>query len=688
MHKKFLNDKKTRQRGYKTPEVSEKKQKTVRRINMLTLPKIFSDNALFLQDAPLDIRGSTDNGAAVKVTVSRNGEIFSSGESVADGSGNFTVRVHTPKASFDEWCITVSADNGSAELNGILFGELWFACGQSNMEMPNHQQPEWNDVYNIIKDKKIRSFDAPRLAANADHPVSPVSDTDGWWVNADDKSKMSNVSALATAFSDELYDFLNACGDNVPVGFLNCNHGGTCIETWIPHESFDKYPKIAYKGPELENWNKKGEGNYQQPGAHYNYNTYPHLGVKAKGMLWYQGESNLGAEQTQHIYKDLLIALRESYKERFAVNGEATFPMISSLIYPWKYWNHDESNVGYLNKCFTDLAKDHPKLYPFIPICDLSPIWTYHLGNHPIHPAHKYAIGKRFAKLCLAEYYGKDDPQPLPPTLRSCVRHGDKLRLTFDNVGKGLYVDGGRIRGLYVRSDKSAYVPAKCEIVGKRVMNVWNDHLNAPKYVAYAVSSHEAATNLYAGEYPVTPFCTEFDKNGVTTAIISRKPWLDMKNDSEFVVESNFSDQYRNAGCKPIYYPSDGTVICYDTFYSRSGRSLRIEGKSSVFGAYVLSKPGAALDLGNYSALNMSVYNGAQNTARLILYYKEEKGTAITFSVNGSVVNDIGFGWQEISFDLSAIPTGCIEKMEFSFKHTAGKVPFVNIDDLDINPKN
>lgn len=658
---------------------------------MITMPKVFSDNALYLHSSILDLKGTAEPSSEIKAEILKDGVACYTATTITNGQGDFTVTVNTPAASYDEYSIKLTTAESEFVINGVLFGELWLACGQSNMEMPNHQQPEWNSVISKkILGKRMRFFNAPRLGHDAEYPIAPVSDTNGWWVTPENTSLAQHVSALATAFSSDLYDYFAARGESIPVGFLNCSRGGTCIETWIPHEIFDKYQKINYKKPDLENWNKKGEGNYQQPGAHYNFNTHPHLGVKARGMLWYQGESNLGAEQTQHIYKDLMIALRESYKDLFAANEDEIFPMISSQIYPWRYTGWDETYVGYLNKCFTDLAKAYPTLYPCVPICDLSPIWTYHSGNHPIHPAHKYTLGSRFALLCENIYYGREgkNVQKLAPTLKSCVRHSNKLRLTFENVGSGLFINGKEIKGLYVRSEKSSYVPAKCEIISKSVLNVWNDHIDDPKYVAYAVSSHEAETNLYAGEFSVAPFCTEFDKNGVTNVLIRRKPWLSMNNDCDFVIENTFCDALRNAGSKPIYYPSDNSFVCYDKSYSISGRSLRIEGTANVYGTYVLSKTGATLDLENYSSLSFSLYNAAQNDVKLVLYYKEENGTAIRHTLNVSSNEDLDYGWQRRTFDLTAIPKGYIEKMEFSFKNIGGKVSAVNIDDIDLVPKN
>ena len=657
---------------------------------MVLMPKIFSDNALYLHSSVLELKGVAEKNAQLCAEVIKDGKAVCRAEGKADGSGNFSIKINTPAPSFDTYEIKIDDGKDSFVMKNVLFGELWLACGQSNMEMPNHQQPEWlTDVSQRIKGKNMRFFNQPKPAHDFAYPKEPATDTEGWWMSADDTDKVQHVSALATVFSNDLYDFFAARGEQIPVGFLNCSRGGTNLETWLPHSAFDKYEKIAYKKPDLENWNGKGDGNYQQSGAHYNYNTHSHLGVKARGMLWYQGESNLGAEQTLHIYKELMIALRETYRDLFAASDDETFPIISSQIYPWRYVDGAESYVGYFNKCFTDLGKMDPERYPYVPICDLSPIWTYHSGNHPIHPAHKYALGSRMALLCLNKYYGREGKniQKMPPVLKSCVRHGDKLRLTFANVGSGLFVNGKNVRGMYIRSKNGAYTPAVCEIVAKNVLLVSHPYIDKPVHCAYAVSSYETATNLMAGEFAVDPFCTEFD-NPVTNVTVSVKPWLNNENDSELVFRLPFTDVRRDVFSQPIFNPSAASYVCYDSIYSLSGRSVKISGDGNVFGAYLKAEQYTTLDFENYNALKMSVYNSDQSEARLVLHYKEINGKKITYSVKSEVEEKLSYGWAVHKFDLSAIPVGTVEKAEFSFTHTAGRVPFVNVDNIVLVPKN
>ena len=654
---------------------------------MLWMPKIFSDNALFLQNAPLDLLGKTEPNAAVFARIAKDGATVSEGHATADGDGRFSLRVMTPKASFDTYTVEVFAGEECRRMEGILFGELWLACGQSNMELPNYDQPEWEEMRERIKGKPLRFYDGARVPApSSDYPSEPQEDTNGWWMTADESDKVAHVSALATVFSDELYTFLLTRGEEVPVGFLNCNRGGTRIETWLPAWAFEKFPAISHRAPDYATWNKHGDGNMQQPTSHYNSQTHAHLGVKARGVLWYQGEGNLGDEQSHPIYRDFLIALRDSYKELFAASEDEVFPVIAAHLYPYKYTEVPETYIGYFNRSLTELAKADPLHHPVVPLCDLSPIWTYHLTNHPIHPAHKYALGRRFALLCENIYYGRKKArlQTLAPMLKSCVRHGNKLRLTFENVGDGLYIDGERIKGLYIRARGGAYTPAMCEIVSRNVMNVWHPYIEKPLHAAYAVSSHETGTNLMAGEFPVVPFCTEFS-DAVRNVSIGMKPWLDMTRDSEFFIADAFTDPFRDAGQKPNYFPLDGSAVCYDKIYTRSTRSLRIEGEDRRFGAYIKAAHGAPLDFANYAALRLDLYNAARLNVALCLFGEDSEEPLCTLA--GGVEENLPYGWARIIFDLRDPPKDKITRAEFRFEEATGNVPFANIENLVLEPK-
>ena len=54
----------------------------------------------------------------------------------AKPDGRWELKVATPEASYEPVSIEIEGDGQSVLLKNILIGEVWFASGQSNMEMP------------------------------------------------------------------------------------------------------------------------------------------------------------------------------------------------------------------------------------------------------------------------------------------------------------------------------------------------------------------------------------------------------------------------------------------------------------------------------------------------------------------------------------------------------------------------
>ena len=656
---------------------------------MIKIPNVFSDRALFLHSSVLELRGIADADVNVNAKISQDGSVFSESSAISAQDGSFSVCVKTPPASFLEYTVTITAGNDTYSFDKVLFGELWIAAGQSNMAMSNSQQPDWEREYRrLLSLNKLRAYAPRKLGADSmEYPSEPQSFHDGEWIDPDNKSAYTYVSALATAFSIELFDLFKRRGESVPIGFINANYGGTPISAWIPDDVLAKDESIAYKRSDRTSWNNTDTPNFQQSSAQYNYVVHPLIGVKARGMLWYQGENDTVKEQTLHVYQKLLTTLYDTYKELFAPPG-SSFPCICSQIYPWAYeYEKSECDAGYMNRNFTELARKYPDDFSFVPVCDLPPIWTYHLDNGPIHPAHKYELGRRFAKLtwnfCYETRFA--NMQKHPATLSSYSKKGNVLHLEFNDVGEGLYYSGKRVRGIYIRSERSVYVPAFCEIVSKNEMNVWHPYIDEPIHVAYAVSSGETETNLFAGEFPVAPFCTEFtEENGYVE--IGIKTWLFNDVISDFIYQQPMTKERKRAFSIPVFRPLCDSEICYDSVFSRSGRSLAVFGDGEYFGAYIKKGQYRPLDLYNYSSLKMSVYNSRELFSFITVYYTEENSIK-TVRIEGVVEEELDFGWERVAFDLSKLPKGDITQVEFAFKSKENRTPAANIDELILVPR-
>ena len=656
---------------------------------MIKMANVYSRGALFLHSSVLELRGIADANVSVTAKISIGETVFSEASAQSACDGKFSVTVKTPSASFDEYTVTVTAGNDSYTFDRVLFGELWLASGQSNMQMQNNQQPEWEREFcDIVKQYKIRAYAPKKLDGNQDYPKDPLSDWEGKWVDPENVEGFSWVSALATAFSVKIIDFFKNRGEQIPVGFAHSSYGGTPIATWIPDSVLAKDESISYKRSDRENWNKSATPNYRQSSAQYNYIIHPLIGIKARGMLWYQGESDVLAEQKEHIYEKMLITLHNCYKELFAPEGEI-FPCICSQIYPWAY-NPDipECYTGYMNRCFEKLTRKYPDEFSVVPVCDLPPIWTYHLANGPIHPAHKYALGRRFAKLVWNFCYEdeKTDLQKRPAMLESAEKKEGVIRLTFSEVGSGLFLKGKNIRGLYIRSENGVYTPAFSKIISERELDVWHPYIKNPIHAAYAISSGETETNLFAGDFPVSPFCTEFTDE-YTDIQIGVKPWLSNEYIHDFIYEQPITPERKRSFSFPIFMPLPCSEICYDTIYARSGRSVCIFGEDECFGAYITAKQYRPIDLYNYKELQMSVYNSKELNSFLRVYYKTESGSTDIVKIDASSSKELDFGWERVVFDLSQLPSGNVTRLDFCFVNKESKTRITNIDELLLVPR-
>ncbi|MBQ9131972.1 MAG: hypothetical protein IJX62_05835, partial [Clostridia bacterium] len=462
---------------------------------MLRLTTVFANHALFQHSAPLRVRGVADS--AVTAQILRTGEILATGHATPDADGYFEINLLTPAASFEPCTISVTMETDSILLSDILFGELWIAGGQSNMELPNEEHPDYALHRQGFIATGVRAYHHYQFPFDDPMPRTPELFGEGEWYRASDDG-FSQVAALASIFSQRISEELK-----IPVGFLNVNRGCSRIETWIPGRMLDEnlsdYLKKIGRFPTDENWNSFGDRtsfadmNFQQFSAYYNRAIAPLAGISARGVLWYQGESNYAEHCEHNSYPTLLDLLRTSWREDFGIPGES-FPFYVSALYPYASGRNDTLALGRFNTALVSLAEQRPKDYHIIPNADLSPAWAIHTKNHPVHPVHKYPLGERFARTVLASFYHKGNVDDGQAATLACVkRENGSLILQFRNVGSGLVIKGESPRGIYIADDQGHYLPAKCEILSPDTLRLWHPGIPAPQEAAYAVVAADTA---------------------------------------------------------------------------------------------------------------------------------------------------------------------------------------------------
>ena len=144
------------------------------------LLKIYGDDMLFEQEKDAVFAGKAPAGSTVSAELfAADGSLAASAETVTDEKGEFTVSFAAPKGSFEEYTVILKCNGTEFDtLNRVVFGELWLASGQSNMQYPLSQAlSAIEDFENGAKQSKwIRAMVSDTYSAHGKVSVTPHGD--------------------------------------------------------------------------------------------------------------------------------------------------------------------------------------------------------------------------------------------------------------------------------------------------------------------------------------------------------------------------------------------------------------------------------------------------------------------------------------------------------------------------------
>lgn len=202
------------------------------------LPKLISDHMVLQRDTAISIWGWADEAESVQVTM--DGIPL---DPVLTKNGQWQVPLPAQPAGGPHQ-MAISGKNNII-IQGIYFGDVWLASGQSNMELPMYRVAE--DYPQDLADSDyplIRQFKVPQnYNFNA-----PQQDFDsGVWekISADN---ISNVSAVALYFAKQLYHH-----NGVAIGILNNALGGSPVEAWMSEDALKAFPDDLAEGVRFRN---------------------------------------------------------------------------------------------------------------------------------------------------------------------------------------------------------------------------------------------------------------------------------------------------------------------------------------------------------------------------------------------------------------------------------------------------
>lgn len=566
------------------------------------LNTLFADGMMFQQNKPISVFGEGGADTTVSVTLYKDGvEAPVAEQDVTVGSdGRWKtdlLKENGLKGSYDTYTLKVKGDAISYTFRHILIGEVWVAGGQSNMEYNIR-----NDVNNTAilekTDPYIRIFYEPSLVYgnNVDQPLTPDFNVkNAVWADATNTDRLKNASSLAYNFSLALREELD-----VPVGFLNVSLGGTYIEAWISREGIESdtdvktYLQQHNRYYDEENWPQT----FNRMSALYNQKIGALSGYQVAGALWYQGETNLQAQDTT-IYKDLLELLQQDWGRVFGF-GEQEMPFIFAHIAPHNYPLNGATtatSMAYFWEAMSDAWSAHPTSMAQVPIYDL-PLTHYFTNldgnpqsNGPIHPADKIPVAQRFAAAALNLVYDGTEAASAPVYKNMIVADG-KIRITFDQTGSGLKIKDGAstLHGFAIAGEDGVYVDAYAQIVSPDTVEVWNDRVKDPQHVTYAFNSFNMAGNLQnATGIAAAPFRTSRDTED--NKLYLPKDWQYADGDVWVVTGSTDSTKWEDL------WQSEKATLSYDT-------DTKMEGLASLKAVYPAGSVGIGPVYGKNSVIN------------------------------------------------------------------------------------
>jgi len=234
-----------------------------------------------------------------------------------------------------------------------------------------------------------------------------------------------------------------------------------------------------------------------QPLGLYNGMIAPLLNYRIKGVIWYQGESNTGKPlEYQKLFSALITDWRAKWKQ-------GNFPFLYVQLANFMEVKDQPSESNW--------AKLREAQLKTLSVPSTAMAVTIDIGEwNDIHPLNKEDIGKRLALAARKLAYGDKNVVHSGPIYKSMKIDGNKIILTFTNIGSGLIAKGGgELKHFAIAGADKKFVWSKAKIEGDNVI-IWNDDITNPVAVRYGWADNPEGANLYNKEgLPASPFRTE-----------------------------------------------------------------------------------------------------------------------------------------------------------------------------------
>ena len=498
------------------------------------LPALIADHMVLQRGAAVRLWGWADPGETVAVSLPEQQH-----QATADGAGNWQVLLKPLAATGKPFDISIRGNN-EITLSDVIAGEVWVCSGQSNMAMSLGGVSDVEDILKDVATPQLRLFKVTRNAA-----AEPTQDVSGQWAHSAPQLARS-FSGVGYVFGFELQQALG-----VPVGLIESSWGGTRAEAWTARELMMAEPGLKAEAERFETWADKEHpdwrgsfpkylkqaeayhrewartvrewraaqakakqdgtkppprprhqrqvGSKNNPSVLYNAMVAPLTRCTIKGAIWYQGEANAGRGMA---YRTTLKAMICSWRQNWEL-GDFPF-LVVQLPAIGAQPRAPESRSSW-----AELRESQWLQQKLLPNVGVTVSYdTDVTGN--LHPKEKRPVGHRLALAAQGMVYGMGVPYR-NPSFKDMAIEGNKVRITFQDVGGGLTTPGGAaLAGFAIAGEDGAFVAATAGISALDTVVVSSNAVPAPKAVRYAWAQNPSAANLFGNSgLPAAPFRTD-----------------------------------------------------------------------------------------------------------------------------------------------------------------------------------
>ena len=470
----------------------------------IKLPHIFGDHMVLQSGVKASIWGTADAGEQVTVLFAGQKKT-----TAADAAGRWSVKLDPLAPSNEARDLTVTGKTDEVRLVDVLVGEVWLCSGQSNMEKPIGEKRGQKPVFNA--EEEIRTADFPQIRllkikkTRADSPTDDVELGAPWSVCSPDTIDAIKFSAAGYFFGRKLHRELN-----VPVGLIDSSWGGTRIELWTPPEGFDDEPSLAVFAVASRQPGAKVDRT--QPSSIYNAMIHPLAPYAIRGVIWYQGESNLidygttggSTGASDAAYTDKMVALVQGWRHVWQSDLAFYYVQIAPHFY----------HVARSSQVIS--AEAEPLIWEaqtaaMARLPHTGMVVTTDLVDDlfDIHPRNKLDVGERLARWALAHDYARNDVVYSGPVYQSMEVKSNLAYLTFEHVHGGLIANDNKpLRWFIIAGEDGVFYPAEAVAEGGRVI-VSSPKVSEPKAVRFAWDEAAQPNLINRAGLPAVPFRTD-----------------------------------------------------------------------------------------------------------------------------------------------------------------------------------